>query len=345
MEVVETKVNGLQILDQRESKLIELADKYKGLKIAGHEDKEGYKKVREARIELKNQRVAVENDAYELRENAIKFQKSVISREKELVAIISTTEKNLQEEESKYLKALEAIKIEKEKKEQERIQNRIGTLAKFNYAMDLYEISTMPDDKFNELLTQVEINFNKEQERIAVEKAEEQRLRNEEYERLRSERIALEKQKDEQAARERELQMQEIERIESERLRKEEIRREQESIKAERQKLEDEKRKHEEAMRLEQAKKEAAERARIEEQERVERHAMELAVALERDKREAIRQEALKPDKEKLYRYATALMTVRLSQLSHKDAVAIADEIENRVAQTIEFIHKKANEL
>jgi hypothetical protein len=338
MEMLQTKESSLQILDKRESKLIELADKYKGLTIAGHDDKEGYKKVREARIELKNERVAVENDAYELRENAIKFQKSVIAREKELVAIISTTEKNLQEEETKYTKALEAIRVEKERNERDRIQNRIKALAKFKYALDLYEVSTMPDDKFNELITQVEIDFNTEQERIAAEKAEEERLRVEEYERLRSERIALEKEKAEQLAREKELRLQEIDRAEK-------ARQENEKIAAERRRFEEEKRQHAEAIRQEQVKKEAAERAKIEEEEKAKREAKELANALERDKREAIRQEALKPDKEKLFQYAKTLMAVPLPELTHKDAVEIGKEIAERVVQAAEFIHDRAQRI
>ena len=344
MEAIEEKTEtGLQILDKREAKLIELADKYKGLKIAGVEDKEGYKKVREARIELKNERVAVENDAYALRENAVKFQKTVIAREKELVGIVATVEKTLQGEEAVYVRALEAIKIEKEREEKARIQNRIKALAKFNYALDLYEVSTMPDDKFNELLTQVEIDFNAHQESLRWEKAEEERIRNEEAERLRIEKIELNKQRAEQEARERELRQQEIERIEAERKRQEEIRLENKRFADERKKLDEEKRQHEEQIRLEQAKKESAERARIEEQEKIKRQEAEKIEAERLEKIEAERQEALKPDKEKLFNYARALMAVPVPELSHKDAIKIAREIAERVVSTSEFIHDKAH--
>lgn len=346
MEVIETKIeSGLQILDRRESKLIELADKYKDLRIAGVEDKEGYKKVREARIELKNERVAVENDAYSLRENAIKFQKTVVAREKELVGIISLTEKTLQAEEDNYKQALEAIRQEKDRKEKEKIQNRINSLAKFNCAIDLYDATVMPDDKFNELLTQAEIDFNAEQERIANEKAEAERLRAEEYERLRSERIELEKQKAEQAKREQELQLQEVERIDAAKKRQEEIWLENQKIADERRKLEEEKRQHEQQIRLEQAKKEAAERARIEEHERVKREAEEKIERERLAKIEAERQESLKPDKEKLYQYARALMEIPTPELSHNDAVKILREISERVVSTSEFIHDKAKSL
>lgn len=342
VEKIET---GLQVLDHREAELIILANKYKDLKIAGVDDKVGYKQVREARIELKTARVSVENDAYGLRENAVKFQKAVIAREKELVAIISTTEKTLQIEEDKYKELLEAIRIEKERNEKERIQNRINALAKFNCAIDLYEATTMPDDKFNEILTQAEIDFNAEQERIAKAKAEEERLRNEEAERLRLEREELAKQRAELAEAQRKADLELAERSRKEREWIEEQNRIKSEQAAERKKLEDEKRKHEEAIRIEQAKKEAAERARIEEQARIKRESEERVERERLAKIESERQEALKPDKEKLYKYAKALMAIPLPQLSHDDAVAIEKEIAERVVSTSEFIHDKAKSL
>ena len=353
METVEVKETALKILDERESGLIALADQFKDLKINGVEDKDGYKKVRQARIELKNARVEVQNDAKALRENAVKFQKTVIAREKELILITLQTEESLQREEDQYNQALEAIRVEKDRKEKERIQNRIASLAKFNYAVDLYEVTTMPDDKFNELLTQVEIDYNKEQERIAQEKAETERMRNEEAERLRLEREALAKQKAEQEARELELQRQEHERKaeatkQAEAIQKEyeefraKKKAEQDKLDAERNALIEEKRKHEEQIRLEQAKKESAERARLEEQDRIKREAEEKAECELLTKIEAERQEALKPDKEKLYEYAKTIMAIPVPELSHKDAKQIVGEISERVVQTSEFIHDKA---
>lgn len=310
METMVIKENGLQILDQREAGLIALAEQYKDLRINGVDDKEGYKKVRQARIELKNARVAVENDAKALRENAIKFQKTVIAREKELVSITLGTEESLQGEEDRYNEAIETLKIEEEKKEKARIQNRIVALAKFNYALDLYEVTTMTDDKFNELLTQVEIDYNKEQERIANEKAETERMRNEEAARLKAEREEIERIRKENEARTRELLRQEEERIAAEKKRLDELLAEGERIKKEREQFEKEKQRHEEAIKLEQAKKEAAERARIEEQSRIKREAEEKAERERLAKIEAERQESLKPDKQRIIKFANQLTHV-----------------------------------
>lgn len=345
METIDMKETGLQILDEKETSLIELSQKFKGLRIKGVDDKEGYKAVREARITLKKARVQIENDGEALRENAVRFSKRVIQRQKELIKIIEPAEWELSVQETEYEKALEAIKIEKEREEKARIQNRITALGKFNYALDLYEVTTMPDDKFNELLTQVEIDFTKEQERIAAEKAETERMRKEEAERLRLEREALAKQRAELEAAQRKSDLELAERSKKEREWIEEQNKKKAAIEADRLKLEEEKRQHAEALRLEQAKKEAAERARIEEQDRVKREESE---RLERElvaKIEAERQEALRPDKEKLYQYGKAIAAIQIPELSHKDAKKIIGAVTGRVNTVVDFINETIKEL
>jgi hypothetical protein len=353
METIEQKTEtGLQILDEKEASLVELSQKFRGLKITSASDRDGYKAVREARIALKNARVQVEKDGKALRDNAVRFSKRVIEREKELIKIIEPTEFELRVQEEEYEKALEAIKIEKERKEKERIQNRIQSLAKFNYALDLYDVSTMPDDKFNELLTQVEIDYNAEQERIAAEKAEQERLRNEEAERLRSEREEIARQRAELEAAQRKADLELAERsrkerewIEADNKRKAEMQAERDRIEAEQKKLKEDKRQHEEQLRLEQAKKEAAERARLEEINRVKHEAEEKADRERLEKMEAERQEALKPDKDKLMTYAHALMSVPFPELTHKDAVKVKNTITDHVNQSVKFIQDKAGQL
>lgn len=322
-----TKEFGLSVLDKRESKLIELADKYKDLKIKGAEDKDGYKKVREARIELKNERVAVENDAYALRENAIKFQKAVITREKQLVGIISSTEKTLQDEEDKYKKEIEAIRVEKERKEQERIQNRINALAKFNYAIDLYDASTMLDDKFNELLSRAEVDYKDLQEQIAQAKADEERKRKEEAEQLEQQRKELAKQKAESIAQAEAIQKEYQEHHAA-------VKAERAKMDAERAALAEEQRKHQEQIRLEQAKKEAAEKSRIEAEQKAEREAKEKIERERLEKLETERRELLKPDKEKLYAVIDFCAKQKQS-MNTDDGQRIIDRVSNYIKEEI----------
>lgn len=356
-EIVEdTKEMSLATLDSRESELTVLAESAKGITITGPEDKSGYKLVREKRIELKNARISVQNDGKDLRENAVKFQKTVIAREKQLIAIIAEEENRLSNIEDEYDRWLEEARIKREREENDRIQKRVDTLMEFNYAIDLYEAKTMPEEDFENLLKHAETEWRKEQEMLESKRVEDERLKREEEERIQQEKEELARQRAEQDAREKELQRQESERIEA--IRKQEeaaqkenerIRREQDEreakLREEREAFEAEKRKAEEEKRLEQAKKEAAERARIEEQERIEREAREKAEREQREKEEAQRQEALRPDKDKLIDLAKRIMLIEQPELKTKEAIALLREASDNLISTAEYIRDKSHKL
>lgn len=79
------------------TELTVLADKYKSLIISGPDDKDGYEAVKSARIELVHTRTDLAKKGKLLRDEANKFSKAVIEKEKELIAIIEPTEKELAE--------------------------------------------------------------------------------------------------------------------------------------------------------------------------------------------------------------------------------------------------------
>ena len=346
METIDTQIEtGLQILDQKESQVREISEKFKGLSIKGADDKEGYKAVRAARITLKNTRVEIQNDGKELRENAVKFQKAVIKREKELIALIEPIENDLQREEDHYDALIDQIRIEEERKENQRIQARVDALRKFGHDHDIYDLKIMADDKFNELLTQAEIDFNAEQERIAKEKAEAEAVKKAEQERLRIEREALEIQRAEQAKKDAELKA-ELERLQKERHEQEKAQAAKDAqMKAEREKFEAEKRTHEESIRLEAAKKEAAERARIEEQEKVKREAEAKIEAERLAKIEAARQEALKPDKDKLLSLAIQIGKIQLPTMTTQEAGKVLGNTLAQLQKTQRYINDEVEKL
>jgi hypothetical protein len=323
--IIEPAESALAILDKREADLIVLRDESRDLKISGPEDKAGYKIVRDQRLKLKNARTSIANDAKDLREGAVKFQKTVIAREKELIAIISTAEENLIQEEDAYNQAVEKICIEKERKENERIQLRITQLAKFNHAIDLYDAKIMPEENFQALLGEAEAAFNKEQERIAQEKAAAEQERIAEQERLRVEREEMARLREDQEKREIAL------RAEQERIQKEQAEREatikaeqdrkDAELKAEREKLEAEKRE----MELEKAKALAAEQARIDVENKIKREAAEKAEREILAEIERKRQEDLKPDKEKIKSYFDSIAIIQLPALADKNSHALMD--------------------
>jgi hypothetical protein len=347
MDVTLEKETGLAVLDKREASLIELRDKFKDLKINGVEDREGYKKVSEARKTLKSERVMIVKDAKELRESAVKFQRAVIAREEELIAIIEPLEDKLHEQEKAIDAEKERLRQEEEKKETARIQTRVDALRKFNHEIDFFEAKNISDEAFNELLTQAEIDFNHEKEdkeRVERERIEEEnrlaeikRKRDEEQElarqqrekELKAEAERQEKIRLEQETRQRELEAKERaireeqakkeRELEAERQRKEQILREEQKayeehrrqeegrLEEERARLAAEKRDHEEKLRREQEEKDRIAR---EEQIRIETEARvkrEAEEKIEREKAEEIRRRALLPDEEKLAKWSQSL--------------------------------------
>ena len=331
---------GLSILDEKEETLKALAEQFQGLTVAGLEDKDGFDKLRKARITLKNERVSIKNAAEELRAPAVKWQKKVIEREKQLVTIIEPVEDELHAEEKRIDVLKEEARKQKEMLEAKILQDRLNALAQYNFAADWVEVKHMTDDQFDEMLAHAKNLHEEELKRQAELKAEEERKRKEEEECLRLEREELTRQRAEQEAREAELQRQEQERIAAERKRQEGIRKEEEErqaairverekLEAERRAIEEEKRKHEEAIRIEQARKEAAERAKIEEQARIKREAEEKAEAEHREMLKAERQERLKPDKDKLTDYVN-----RIIELSN-DVVGFKEEASQHLYEVI----------
>lgn len=192
--IIEPTESALQILDKREAELIALREELKVLIIKGPDDNEGYKAVREGRLKAKKARTSLRADGKSLRDSANKFCKTVLHREDELVDIVEPEECRLREMEEAFEEEQERRRIEEERKEQKRIQDRIDQLRKFNYEVDAYEAKTMPEENFQALLGHAEAEFNKEQERIAKAKSEEEAARIAEQDRLRIERENLEKQ-------------------------------------------------------------------------------------------------------------------------------------------------------
>lgn len=88
----------LEKFNPTKAELQTLVDRYKNLTINGIEDKGGYATVNSARKDLKEKRVAITKLGKQLRDDANKFAKAVISKEKELVAIIEPLETKLSEQ-------------------------------------------------------------------------------------------------------------------------------------------------------------------------------------------------------------------------------------------------------
>lgn len=172
--------------------LNELASNYRGLTIDGIQDKEGLKRVHEARVHLKRYRIEITNVGKQLREKAIAHQKAVIAQEKELVAIIEPLEVELQEKE-------DAIEYEKEQiRRAEKLPERKAALAQDCVSVPHDAILLSMDD--NEFLAYLnrgkadyleakEAALNKQAAELAAEK---QRMADEKTKAERDEKARIE---------------------------------------------------------------------------------------------------------------------------------------------------------
>ena len=169
------------------AELTNLSNQYKGLKIAGIEDKDWYEKVKKAQLDLRDKRVYIEKTLKEVRQKAFDFQKAVIQQEKDLVAIIDWTEKELKAERARID---ELVKIEERKKV---LPARKEELERCWILASDEQILAMDSDQFNqfvkdEIFKQLQEKQKKEEEeRLAKERAEAEKKRQEELEQAKKE--------------------------------------------------------------------------------------------------------------------------------------------------------------
>ena len=169
------------------AELTNLSNQYKGLKIAGIEDKDWYEKVKKAQLDLRDKRVYIEKTLKEVRQKAIDFQKAVIQQEKDLVAIIDWTEKELKAERARID---ELVKIEERKKV---LPARKEELERCWILASDEQILAMDSDQFNQFVKDEvfrmlqEKQKKEEEERLAKERAEAEKKRQEELEQARKE--------------------------------------------------------------------------------------------------------------------------------------------------------------
>lgn len=194
--VIANKIDaGLQAFEQRKSELIELEKEAHGLTIESIEDKVSITAVSTVRKKLKVARVEIEKEGKMMRDPLTNISRIISSKEKELIAIIEPTEKELLAKEKWVEDEKERIRIEAEEKEQQRIQARIDRLAEYGFQIDLSFIQTISDEDFEKVVENAKKQFELEQQR----KAEEERLAKEEAEKLKAEREELERLRAQQA--------------------------------------------------------------------------------------------------------------------------------------------------
>ena len=271
--------DGVAAFEGTRSKVTALAEQYRGLSVTDINDNKQLKKVSDARKELKRERCAIEKQGVEIRRTIKEVTDKVTEKEKELVAIISPVEDQLEAEEKRVEAERERIRKEEAKRLEEKVKARMKAItdagAVFDgigykvgtFSMSHLELLKTTDEDFEELVEMAKTSAERERERIreeqeaaeqerqraeAARKEEEERQRKEieaEKERLRAAAEGLERAKKEQEERERK------------------IREEEQRIAAERERIEREKREEEQRKLEAQAAIEAEERWKLQQEE------------------------------------------------------------------------------
>lgn len=314
----------LQKFNVADAVIAKMSADYLPLKVKGLDDKEGLKKVHDARIVIKNKRVEVEKKRKELKASSLAFGQAVDGEAKRIIGLLLPIETHLENEESIVEREKERLRIEAELKEQTRLESRVSVLKSYNYTMYLMDVvKNMSDDEFVLEVEKARIAYETEQKRLA------------EAELMRKE-LELEKKRQAEVAREQ---------IEAEA-----------KIKAEQKKIEDEKRliadtklKEEQEKKrfveLEKARKEASEKAIIETENRIKREAEEKLKAEREAEIEAKRKEVLKPDKEKLLKFAKIIDTLEIPEVSNSEVAKITGNVRVNLGKISHYLVSEANKL
>lgn len=318
--------------------IMELANKYLPLKIAGPEDKAGFNLVYGALQDVKGLRVKTDKLRKETNETAQKWIRTNNEEARRLTNLLAPVETHLQAERDRYEAEIEAIKAEKQRKVDERNQGRVDALLAVGASIALSEVVLMSDETFGSYLALATKAFEEAQRAKAeAEAAEKAKVEAEAAEVAR-------KKAEEEAARaaERKQIAEERARIEAERA----------ELKAAQDALEAQRRETDRAAKEEQARKDTeariqAEAARViqEAKEKADRDALAETQHKAAEEARRLAAEAARPDADKLIALANAFDQITFPDMATPAGRIALAEITQAVDRFCKFIETKAKGL
>ena len=336
--------------------LVELRDKYMPLAITDLNDKEQFDAVHEARMVMVKVRTSIERQRKAQKVSALQYGRDVDAAAGELSDLSDPIEEHLQTEENKVLDEKKRIKDEVEAQFAVMVQARVDTLMKYNVVLPFAEVAEMDDIAFSERLDEAKLIFEQTQKRLAEEEKE-RIIRQAELDRQQADQDRKDK---EQAIKEEALRIdreafEDAKQAEIDRQLAEQVKRDkkqtdkEEALRKEREKLERDKREAKEKEDRIKFEKETAEKAKIQAdqdaKEKIEREMREAKEKEDAAKAETARQEALKPDKEKLIAWAESLASLVSPEVHSPEANVIVENAELAITHIAETITKKGREM
>jgi len=338
-------------------------EEFMPLVITDLEDKEQLNTVHTARMVMVKARTTIEKARKAQKAKALQYGRDVDTAAGILFDESNPIEEHLQAEENKVLNERKRIEEERAEIEKVKIQERINTLFSYNVVLPFQDVAAMTDDDFENLRQKSEEAWSAEIVRLAEEEA----MRIQRDKELAKAQAEIVRKAAEQAERDRKVAEQEealrIERKAFENAKQAEIDREkaeqvkgdkkqadkEEALRIERDKFEQEKRNAEEKKNREafeiKAKEEARIKAEKDAKEKIEREALRAAEKREAEKAEAARQEALKPDKEKLIAWADSIASLVVPEVQDPKAKVIVENAEMAIETISQTIISKAGEM
>jgi hypothetical protein len=187
-----TVMQELQKYNITDAAIAKLKTDYLALAIKNFEDKDGFKKVHEARMDVVKRRTSVEKTRKELKEESLKFGRAVDAEAKRITALLEPIETHLTTEEKKVTDELARRKAEEEAREAARVQARINKLydldckfdgiqySRFGIIIPAVLIKSITDEQFEKSCADIQTKIDEEAARLAEEeakrKAEQERL-------------------------------------------------------------------------------------------------------------------------------------------------------------------------
>jgi len=187
LEVLEVSNETKLTLNNEFSVFFEQAEEWKqkaeGLVVNDISQKEEMKQAKEARLALKRIRTSAENKRKELKEESLRTGKAIDVMANIIKFLIVPIEEDLKAKE-------DFEKIYNEKLAAELLEKRSSELEKYDVETSFYKLGEMPEESYDQLLENSKLAFNARIE--AERKAEEDRIKKEEDDRLEQERIKKE---------------------------------------------------------------------------------------------------------------------------------------------------------
>ena len=325
MELIKYSINAAEIA--------KMSDIYMGLTVKSLDDEEGLAAVHSARMIMVKHRVGIDKLRKSSNEDAQAFIRNNNNNAKKLLVLLEPIEMHLKNEEGKVEAEKARIKEEEAAAAKEKIQARVNALFAVNVVLPFQDVALCSDAEYEDKLILATDAYRTEQQRIA----EEQRIKKEEEAKLAIERAEIERIKAEQDARAREQAEKEEALKEQERAietaKRKEIERQEQIAwrerEAERLRILAEANAAEKiAKAIEDAKiaAEEIETARllkeVAEKERVEREAREKIEAEKAKAAEKARKLELAPDKDKLSTFTDKIQELTAEKLNLKSKAA-----------------------